>query len=62
MICHLDGNKSVEESLDGYDNDNDIDSEPVRAVLAPAQQQQGQQFSLDLGSDSVKATVENPKG
>ena len=32
-ICQLDGNASVEESLDGYDTDDDINSEPIRAVL-----------------------------
>ena len=59
MICQLDGNKSVEESLDGYDSDDDVDSEPVRAVLVPAQQQQGQ-FTLDVGSDSTQAPSNLP--
>ena len=51
----MDGNETVEESLDGYDSDDEVDSEPVRAVLVPAQQQQGQQFSLDVGDDSAQA-------
>ena len=59
MICQLDGNKSVEESLDGYDSDDDVDSEPVRAVLVSAQQQQGQ-FTLDVGSDSTQAPSNVP--
>ena len=52
-ICQLDGNESVEDSLDGYDTDDEIDSEPIRAVLVPAQPQAGQQFSLEVGSDRV---------
>ena len=60
MICQLDGNESVEESLDGYDSDDDVDSGPVRAVLVPAQQQPGQQFTLDVGDDSVQAPSNLP--
>ena len=59
-ICQLDGNASVEESLDGYDTDDDINSEPIRAVLVPAQSQAGQPFSLEVGSDRVQAPSSLP--
>ena len=60
MICQLDGNESVEESLDGYDTDDDMDSEPIRAVLVPAQPQAGQPFSLEVGNDRVQAPSSLP--
>ena len=58
--CQLDENASVEESLDGYDTDDDIDSEPIRAVLVPAQSQAGQPFSLEVGSYRVQAPSSLP--
>ena len=59
-ICQLDGNESVEESIDGYDTDDEIYSEPMRAVLVPAQLQAGQPFSLEVGSDRVQAPSSLP--
>ena len=60
IICQLDGNKSVEDSQDGYDTDDEIDCEPIRAVLVPAQPQAGQPFSLEVGSDRVQAPSSLP--
>ena len=52
-ICQADGNDScasAASSVGSYDTDDEIDSEPVRAVLVPAQPQPGQPFSLEVGN------------
>ena len=51
-ICQLDGNMSAEESdgdsVSNYSSDDEVDSEPVRAVLVPAPRMDGQQFNLTV--------------
>ena len=51
-ICQLDGNISPEESdgdsVSNYSSDDEVDSEPVRAVLVPAPRLDGQQFNLTV--------------
>ena len=63
-ICQVDGNNScasAEVSVESYDTDDEIDSEPVRAVLVPAQPQPGQPFSLEVGnSDREEAPSSLP--
>ena len=56
-VCQLDGNASISS----YASDEEIDSEPVRAVLVPAQPLVGQPFSLDVAnSDGVQAPSSLP--
>ena len=56
-VCQLDGNASISS----YTSEEEIDSEPVRAVLVPAQPVPGQPFSLDVASsDGVQAPSSLP--
>ena len=51
-MAQLDGNESVEDSdedsLSNYSTDEEVDNEPVRAVLIPAPRLDGQPFSLTV--------------
>ena len=50
-IYQVDGNQScssVDTSFTSIDSDKEVDSEPIRAVLVPAQLQPGQPFALDV--------------
>ena len=51
-MCQLDGNKSVEDSdedsLSNYSTDDEVDCEPVQAVLVPAPRMDGQPFTLTV--------------
>ena len=49
QIRQLDGN----DSCNSYESDDEVDSEPVRAVLVPSQSSPGQPFSLEVASSEV---------
>ena len=56
-VCQLDGNASISS----YASEEEIDSEPVRAVFVPAQPVPGQPFSLDVASsDGMQAPSSLP--
>ena len=61
-IYQLDGNQTCESaSVTSYDTEDEIDSEPVRAVLVPFSPQPGQPFSLDVASsDNIEAPSSLP--
>ena len=58
----MDGNQTCESaSVTSYDTEDEIDSEPVRAVLVPSSPQPGQPFSLDVASsDNIEAPSSLP--
>ena len=64
-ICQLDGNESLQsdqsDSLSNYSTDDEVDSEPVRAVLIPAPRLAGQPFTLTVDqSEEVAAPSSLP--
>jgi hypothetical protein len=59
-ICQLDGNESV-HSMSGCDSEEELECEPIRAVLVPAPQLAGQPFTLDVdNSEGIAAPSSLP--
>ena len=64
-MFQLDGNVSTEESdedsVSNYSTDEEVDSEPVRAVLIPASRLDGQSFTLTVDeTEQVAAPTSLP--
>ena len=59
-MCQLDGNETL-DSMSSYDSEEELECEPIRAVLVPSPQLAGQPFTLDVDdSEDIAAPSSLP--
>ena len=59
-ICQLDGNQTI-DSMSNYDSDEELEYEPIRAVLVPAPHLAGQALTLEVeSSETIDAPTSLP--